>query len=150
MKKFLKLFFASLLTIAIIGVFSCQKPKACETNHTGGLVLWNYGPSYAWPTMGVEVDWADGTFSTVTFNLSYTWYDIPAGNADVYCTWEDANYYYYSSGYINVIQCQMNEGNCTYSAAKGSASTYNVTNVGQSKKTDFGSMNEFIQSLKTK
>jgi hypothetical protein len=150
MKKFFTIFFASILTIAMIGAFSCKKPKPCEENHTGNVIFWNSGPSYVYPTMGIEVDWSDGNSDLVTFSSSYTFYDAPVGRANVYCVWEDDYYYYYSSGYIMIKQCQLVQGYLTLGKSAKITEDYVTLCENQANKKDYGSMNDFLKSIKQK
>ena len=132
-----------------MGLFSCEpKKEPCEENNTGGVVFWNYGPGWTWPTMYIEVDWSDGSFSDAAFSTSVEFYDVPVGRADVYCTWEDADYYYYDSGYINIKQCQMVTGNLTLGKKSVATGEYTSTHQGQANKKDFNSIKDFSQSLR--
>lgn len=148
--NFLKVFFASLLMIAIFGLFSCEKKKPCEQNNTGDVTFWNNGPSWTWPEMYIEVDWSDGSFDEAIFSDYVEFNDVPVGRADVYCTWEDADYYYYDGGYINIEQCQMVEGYLTLGKKSVATGEYTSTKQGQANKKDFSSRKDFIESLKTK
>ena len=146
----LKVFFASLLMIAIVGVFSCKKKKACEENNTGGVVFWNDGPNWVWPEVYIEVDWSDGSLSDASFTNSYEFNDVPVGRAEVYATWEDDLYYYYDGGHITIKQCQMVEGFLTLGKKSVASGEYTSTKQGQVNKKDFISRKDLIQSLKIK
>ena len=149
--NFLTVFFASLFVMGIIGLFSCEpKKEPCEEHNTGGVVFWNYGPSWTWPEMYIDIYWADGSSDGSYLTTSVEFYNEPAGRADVDCVWEDADNYYYDSGYVTLKQCQMVEANLTLGKKSVATGEYTSTKQGQANKKDFGSRNEFIQSLKTK
>jgi hypothetical protein len=117
MKKsnFLKVIFGSLLMIAMIGMFSCTKPKPeCERNRTGTLTIYNDFPGV------ISVDVFDYTHNdflgerTLGLGMSTT-YTVHAGDCEI---WEADAYSDWGFWYSYVDQCD-NAVFSIYAAGKG-------------------------------
>ena len=96
--NFLKVFFASLLMIAMVGILSCEsKKKPCESNHTGTITIYNDFPG----VIIVDIyDYAiDDFLGERTLNIGQsTTYTVHAGDceiweADAYSDWGYWNFY---------------------------------------------------------
>lgn len=114
----MKKLFLTLFITLIIGTTGCYDPPECEIYHTGDVTFIDNGPSWAWDGCYIEVDWANGTYNSGVFYSSKTYYDKAAGRADVYMEWEDADFFYWDYGYINLIECSHVDAYCTWSGKK--------------------------------
>jgi len=146
MKKFLM-----YLTVIVFSMFvftSCVKPPECETYNTGDVIFHDNGPSWAWDGCYIEVDWNDGSYNSVTFYNTKSYYDKAAGRAEVYMEWEDADNYYWNYGYINLIQCGTVDAYCNWSKKKSTeVSGFIIEKSGSVLKTDITSKEEFRKTI---
>lgn len=144
-------FILAMLAIftGIVTFQSCSKPPPCETNNTGDVTFYDNGPSYVWDGCYLEIDWANGSYSSGTFYTSKTYSDKSAGSADVYMEWEDADAYYWSYGYITLIQCSSVNAYCTWSKKKSAiVSDFISVEDGQISKNQVNSIEEFRLTIK--
>ena len=148
MKILKKLILVVALIVATL-TMGCEKTPECELNNTGDVTFIDDGPSYAWDGCYIEVDWANGSYTSVTFYNSKSYYDKPAGRADVYMEWEDATAYYYSYGYITLQQCSHVDAYCTWSKKKSAeVSSFTLVRDGQVLKSEVSSIEEYRKTLK--
>ena len=150
MKKILLKFALALALIGAMVTFSCEKIEPCESNRTGDVTFHDNAPSYVWDGCYIEVDWYNGSYNSGTFYGTKSYYDKAAGRADVYMEWEDANYYYYDTGYINVIQCGHVDGYLWSKKKSAVVSEFMVERSGQILKSEVISIEEFRKNIKSK
>jgi hypothetical protein len=133
---------ASLMT-------ACHHPPTCEVNNWGDITFHDDGPSWVWDGCYIEVDWADGTYNTVTFYGTKSYYDKAAGVADLYMEWEDDDSYYWSYGYITLYECSVVDAYCTWSEKKSATvSSFTLVKKGQVFKSNVSSIEEYRKILK--
>lgn len=118
--NFLKVIFASLLMIAIVGMFSCGDDKEpCEEDHTGTLTIYNDFPGV------IIVDVYDYTYEdflgerTLGIGMSTT-YTVHAGDCEV---WEADAYSDWGFWYAFVDQCRNSE----FSVYAGKGAVQHIT-----------------------
>ena len=143
----MKKLFAILVVFIGIAV-SCYKPPACEVNNWGDITFYDNGPSWVWDGCYIKVDWANGSYNSALFYGSKSYYEKPAGRADVYMEWEDADNYYWNFGYINVIECGDVDAYCTWSKKKSASIEFVVSKSGSVEKSQVTSIEDFRESIK--
>lgn len=104
--NFLKVFFASLFVMAIIGMFSCEpKKEPCEVDHTGTMTIYNDFPG----VITVDIfDFEHNDFlgeRTLGIGMSTT-YTVHAGDCEI---WEADAYSDWGYWMSYVDQCRSNE-----------------------------------------
>jgi len=141
---------SAIIISLIIGTTGCYDPPDCEVYHTGDVTFYDRGPSWAWDGCYIEVDWANGAYNSTTFYSSKTYYDKAAGRADVYMEWEDADFFYWDYGYINLIECSHVDAYCTWSGKKSATieSAIIIENSGKVLKKDINSIEEYRKTIK--
>lgn len=150
--KKLGLVISVIILSVIIGNTGCKTTPDCELYHTGDVTFHDNGPDWAWDGCYIEVDWENGSYTSTVFYNSKTYIDKPAGRADVYMEWEDADYYYYSNGYIDLIECSHVDAYCSWSGKKSETlnneDLFIIEDVGQILKKNIESIEEFRNNIK--
>jgi len=149
-KNFIKkigLIISAIIISVIIGTTGCLTPD-CELYHTGDVTFHDNGPSWAWDGCYIEVDWANGSYSSGVFYNTKSYYDKAAGRADVYMEWEDATYYYWDYGYINLIECSHVDAYCKWTGKSIDTGYLVIENSGQILKKEIESIENFRKNIK--
>lgn len=148
MWKILRKFAVVLAFIGAIFMTACYTPPECETYNQGDVTFHDNGPSWVWNGCYIEVDWSNGSYNTGTFYDTKNYYDKSAGRADVYMEWEDDDAYYWTYGYITVIQCGHVDAYCTWDSKKSAViSDFTTERNGKVQKSEIDSIEEFRESI---
>lgn len=99
MKKLLLL--TAILTLIIFN--SCD--KTCNDEHTGNLIIYDVSPDWI-QEVNMNITWADGTSINIMIDGEDAYYQKPVGLTIIEMTYKSDSCIYYSSGYVNIVECQ--------------------------------------------
>jgi hypothetical protein len=122
--KILKILFASLFMIAIVGMFSCTKSKPdCEVNNTGTITIHNDFPGAI--TIDVYDYYVDDFLGETVLGIGMsTTYTVHAGDFEI---WEADAYSDWGYWSDSVGRCE--DGNFSVYQARKSVPTPNIKNL---------------------